>query len=188
MDTLEAKVLMEDSVCCLARMMEQIRLREIEKAADLHDEPLQDHLAECTSAIAPFEGMDFNNCLEYLKNLHEGFKVASDHEDKVERLVVLDDYDATHICDMVMGFIGHGFPQDLMSCASEIKRMARDLLRSKKSHTRSDKGCQKLLEEFVPKAEEIITKHGYKLWNDGQYSLPLGYLQSWMELRYWNKD
>lgn len=73
MDTYEAKVLMEDSVRCLARMMEQIRLREIGKVVG-DDEPMQDHLAQCVSPVPPYEGMSFEDCMEYLKDLHDDVK------------------------------------------------------------------------------------------------------------------
>ena len=53
MDTFEAKNLLEESVRCVARMMEQIRLRECEKVMGL-DEPMQDHLAQCSQTFAPY--------------------------------------------------------------------------------------------------------------------------------------
>ena len=39
--------------------------------------------------------------------------------------------------------------------------------------------------KFQKEAMTIIEKYGYKTWQDGMYSLPLGYLQSWMEREYW---
>lgn len=184
MDTYEAKELMEDSVRCLARMMEQIRLREIEKVMG-NDEPMQDHLAQCTMAVTPWEGMDFEKCLEYLKNLHNGFKEAAEHEIKKERLFCLANWEVGDICDMVMGFIGHGFSDDLVACAQEIYQVGQEVLPRGRNYVKSEKGCQRMLEAFVPKAKDIIEKHGYMTWGEDTYSLPLGYLESWMKRKYW---
>ena len=184
MDTYEAKELMEDSLRCLARMMEQIRLREIEKVVG-YDEPMQDHLAQCVSPVPPYEDMDFDKCLEYIKDLHQGFKEASDHEIKLERLFAPANFEVGHICDMVMGFIGHGFSDDLVACAQEIYQVAKEVLPRGRNYVKSEKGCKRMLEAFVPKAKDIIEKHGYKTWADGDYSLPLGYLETWMKRQYW---
>lgn len=185
MDTYEAKELLEDSVRCLARMMEQIRLREIEKVIIYDDEPMQDHLAQCVSPVPPYEDMDFDKCLEYIKDLHQGFKEASDHEIKLERLFAPENHEVGHICDMVMGFIGHGFSDNLVACAQEINLVAKEALPRGRNYVKSEKGCQKMMEAFVKKAKDIIEKHGYKTWGDGTYSLPLGYLGAWMRRQYW---
>ena len=52
MNTYEAKVLLRQSLICLAMSMEQIRLRETEKCMG-YDEPMQDHLAQCTTTKTP---------------------------------------------------------------------------------------------------------------------------------------
>ena len=184
MDTYEATKLMENSVCCLARMMEQIRLRETEKAIG-YDEPMQDHLAQCTLSATPYVGMDFEKCLDYLKDLHKGLLEAAEHEIEMERKFSLVDLEVGHICDMVMGFIGHGFPDDLVACAQEIYQVVKEVLPRGNSYIKSDEGCQKMLEAFIPKTKDIIEKYGYKTWREGAYSLPLGYLESWICREYW---
>lgn len=184
MDTYEAKVLMEDSVRCLARMMEQIRLREIGKVVG-DDEPMQDHLAQCVSPVPPYEGMSFEDCMEYLKDLHDGFKEASDHEIKMGRTFSPAEIELGHICDMVMGFIGHGFPDELIACAHEIKNLVPARLPAKDLYVKSDTMCKHVVAHLQKEAETIIKKHGYKTWADGDYSLPLVYLSTWFRKQYW---
>ena len=185
MDTFEAKNLLEESVRCVARMMEQIRLRECEKVMGL-DEPMQDHLAQCSQTFAPYEGSDFEECMEYLQRLRDGLVKAYEHEHQSS--IIADknngDYDMVHICDMVMGMIGHGFPDYLVECAKEINTVVKKNFPSG-NYIQSDKGCAKLLEKIIPKAADIIKKHHLQMWRDGDYSLPLGYLQSWIARRYW---
>lgn len=185
MDTFEAKNLLEESVRCVARTMEQIRLREIEKIEG-YDEPMQDHLAECTWAEVPHDETSFEDCLKYLERLHEGLIKAYEHER--QSCITADknngDYDMVHICDMVMGMIGHGFPDYLVECAKEINTVVKKNFPSG-NYIQSDKGCSKLLEKIIPQAADIIKKHHLQTWRDGDYSLPLGYLQSWIARRYW---
>ena len=177
---------MEDSVRCLARMMDQIRIRETEKAMG-DDEPMQDHLAECTWALSPYEGTDFEDCLKYLERLHDGLQTASEHHIKKERLFSLANWEVGDICDMVMGFIGHGFPEKLVMCAREIDQVAKKLLKAKGHYMKSDKMCDQVVEDFLKDACDIINKHGFKDWEDGKYSIQLGYLEAWMKRQYWEK-
>ena len=180
MNTYEAKKLLLQSLRCLAMSMEQIRQRETEKVMG-DDEPMQDHLAECTSARTPYEGWSVDDCCLYLKRLYEGFDLASKHEILMERKFDYPDYDVAHICDMVMGFIGHGFPDGLVACAREINDVAKRLLKAKTHFMKGDRFCEQVVTDFLTQAETIMEKHGFKDWKDGEYSLSMGYLASWMQ-------
>ena len=186
MDTYEAKNLLADSLRCLCRSMEQIRLRECQKCVG-YDEPMQDHLAECTHARVLHEETSVEKCLEYLGLLYKGFDEASDHTIKMERTFNLASFEVAHICDMVFGMIGHGFPKELVACATEIHDLFKKKMRALGHYTKSEEGCEKLIDDFIPKAEEIIDKHGYKNWKDGEYSLPIGYLASWTQRKYYGE-
>ena len=187
MDTYEAKNLLEDSVRCVARMMDQIKHRETEKVMGW-DEPMQDHLAQCTWTIEPYESSNFEDCIEHLQRLHKGFTEAYEHESLACDVARKNngDYDMVHIADMVMGFIGHGYPDRLVECAKEISAYVKKIFPSGE-YVPSEKGCDRLISKFIPKAEEIIKKHHLQTWDDGCYSLPLGYLFSWMKSKYWRK-
>ena len=187
MNTYEAKVLLRQSLICLAMSMEQIRLRETEKCIG-YDEPMQDHLAQCTSTKVPYEMSSVEDCCEYLNRLYKGFEEASNHEIQMEKKFMMADFDVAHICDMVMGYIGHDFPEDLVECAREINNVADELLPPFSKHIQNDKGCKKLLGSFLKKADEIIKRHHLQTWKDGEYSLPLGYLHDWMRRRYWEEQ
>lgn len=184
MNTYEAKVLLANSLRCLVMSMEQIRLREIEKVVG-REEPMQDHLAECTAGLHPHEEMDVENCLEYLKKLYIGFKDASDHEILLENKFSIAELELGNICDMIIGFINHDYPDNLVACAREINQLAQKLLPAKGHHVKSHDHCMMVVMKFQKEAMTIIEKYGYKTWQDGMYSLPLGYLQSWMEREYW---
>lgn len=187
MDTYEAKELLEESVRCVARMMEQIRLREIEKVEG-YDEPMQDHLAECTWAVVPHDETSFEDCMKYLERLYEGFSIAAEHESLANNVALKNKkyFYLTHIADMVMGMVGHGYPENLVNCAMEIDAVAMKLLPPGKNYIKSDKDCKKILTAFIKKAKEIIKKYHLQTWEEGRFSLPLAYLHDWMKRLYWN--
>ena len=95
--------------------------------------------------------------------------------------------DKAHLCDMIFGGIGHGFPKKLMQCASEVNDLAKDLIPEGHACPKTKSMCKYVVRTFLTRAEKIIEKHGYKDWEDGHYSLPLGYLGSWMQRKYWDE-
>jgi hypothetical protein len=186
MDTYEAKILLYDSLCCLARMMEQIRIRECEKAMG-NDEPMQDHLALCVAGSIPYDGMSVKGLCNYLQRLYNGFKEASDHEILADRKFELSDYEIPHVCDMIMGFIGHGFHDDLVACAREVYAIARELVDPYERRMKSEKDFKKVMMEFFNRVIPITKKYGYDISGEKGYSVPIGYLQSWLKHMYWSK-
>ena len=186
MDTFEAKNLLADSLRCLARNMEQIRLREIDKVRD-DDEPMQDFLAECCCTLRPHEGSSAEDCIKYLDRLYKGFQEASEHTILMNRKYESAELDKAHLCDIIFGGIGHGFPKKLMRCASKVNDLANELIAERKNCRKSNKMRDRVVGSFVTRAEKMIDKYGYKDWEDGHYSLSLGYLASWMQRKYWNE-
>ena len=57
-----------------------------------------------------------------------------------------------------------------------------------KTRIKSEKDYKKLMEKFIPKTVEIIKKYNEQMWNDGEYSLTMGYLEAWMYRLYWEKE
>ena len=185
MNTYEAKVLLENSLRCLAISMEQIRMREIEKVVG-REEPMQDHLAECTVGFHPYEEMDAEDCLKYLGKLYKGFEEASDHVNLLEDKFSFAELELGNVCDMIMGFINHDYPDNLVDCAREINKLANSIMPAKDLYAKSDSLCKDVVACFQKQAAKIIEDHGCKTWKDGEYSLPLSYLGSWMTRKYWN--
>lgn len=73
----------------------------------------------------------------------------------------------------------------LAECTAGLHPQAQKLLPAKGHHVKSHDHCMMVVMKFQKEAMTIIEKYGYKTWQDGMYSLPLGYLQSWMEREYW---
>lgn len=187
MDCYEAKELLADGLRCLTRMMAQIKEREVEKCIG-YDEPMQDHLAECThSGIHPYEGTSVEDCCKYLQLLYKGFDEACEHEILRNKMYNLADYVEADIADMVMGCITHRFPADLCVCASEIRDVADKLVPEYGKHETSKTDYTKKVNKFMSECERIIEKYKLSTWKKGDYSLPLGYLENWFYRRYWGK-
>lgn len=187
MDTFEAKELLVDSLRCLCRSMEQIRLREIEKVEG-YDEPMQDHLSECTWSLVPYEDSDVEDCLKFIKRLYDGLEEASAHIQKMEMTFSVGNIEVGFICDMVNGCIGHGFPEKLVKCATEIHILFAQKMRDLGVYVKTELGCNKLIADFIPKAIEIMDKYGYKTWQDEEYSISVGYLMNWTKRQYYGED
>lgn len=187
MDCYEAKELLADGLRCLARSMAQIKAREVEKCVGV-DEPMQDHLAECTHSIRPYEESSVEDCCQYLQLLYKGFDEAFEHEHLKCEKFAFADLDEADIADMVMGFINHRFPDDLCACAKEIRVIADKLVSPYGKHKTSETDYTKKVNKFISECDRIIEKHHLRTWGKGDYSLPLGYLESWFSRRYWKDN
>lgn len=186
MNTYEAKGLLLDSLRCLARSMEQIRIRETEKCMG-RNEPMQDFLAQCAHTKIPYGGSSVKDCLEYLKSLYDGLEEASKHqilENKIAKQFHYD-YDLTNIADMVRGSICHDYPDNLLVCANEIEEWSKQFLPGKDRYMKCEIGCERAVKAFLEKAEKTIKKYKEQTWEEGSYSLPLAYLANWMRRMYW---
>lgn len=186
MDTYEAKNLLYGGLCNLARMMDQIRIRECEKVMGI-DEPMQDHLAMCVAGSIPYEGASVKDLCNYFQRLYDGFKEASDHDILIGRKFHVSDYEVPYVCDMIVGFIGHGYHDDLVACAREVYAVAKELVNPFERCPKSEKNFRKIMTEFFDRVIPITRKYGYDISDEKGFSVPIGYLSSWMERRYWNK-
>ena len=187
MDCYEAKELLADGLRCLARSMAQIKAREVEKCVGV-DEPMQDHLAECTHSIRPYEESSVEDCCKYLQLLYKGFDEACEHEILRDKMYNFADYVEADIADMVMGCITHRFPADLCVCASEIRDVADKLVPEYGKHETSETDYDKKITKFLTECEKIIEHYNLRTWEKGTYSLPLGYLANWFSRRYWKDN
>lgn len=183
MEYIEAKELLENSVRCVAMAMEQIRHRMIDYVME-RNEPMQDHLAECSWAIHPYEGSTMKDCLDYLRHLHDGLTKAAEHDREVNTKGLYTN-DVALIADMLRGFICTKYPDYLLECARDVSAEARLLLLAYGRKKRSEDNRKKMLTEFMTKVKTLAEKHGVDLQNSrGQFSLPLAYLQAWMYRKY----
>lgn len=185
MDCYELKELLAESVRNLARTMDQVRLRELEKCVG-KDEPMQDHLSICVeTAFRPYEGSTVEECCDYLLKLYNGLEEVVQHDRLMHQHYKYTDYESALVADMVAGNIKHGFPNDLIYCAMEIKAYADKLVPPNGKHSKTKAEYEKIAKNFWEECEKIIEKYNLRKWEKGSYSLPLGYLEAWLERRYW---
>ena len=177
MEYIEAKELLENSVRCVAMSMEQIRRRLIDHVEG-KDEPMQDHLAECTWAIQPYEFSSMEDCLKYLELLYNGLKHAAAHDEVVNRQELYVN-DVALIADMLRGFTLSKYPDYLLECARDVADDAQILLR-KYASVKTEENRRICVASFLEDLKEIAEDHGVKLQDEGKFSLPLAYLHDWM--------
>lgn len=177
MEYIEAKELLENSVRCVAMSMEQVRRRLIEQVVG-KDEPMQDHLAECTWAIQPYESSSMEDCLKYLEHLYDGLNHAAEHDDVVNNQELYVN-DVALIADMLRGFTLSKYPDYLLDCARDVSDDAQILLR-KYAREKTEENRRICVTSFLEDVQEIAEDHGVKLHEEGRFSLPLAYLHDWM--------
>ena len=177
MEYIEAKELLENSVRCVAISMEQIRRRLLDQVVG-RDEPMQDHLAECTWAIQPYEWSSMEDCLKYLEHLYDGLKHAAEHDDVVNRQELYINNVAL-IADMLRGFTLSKYPDYLLNCARDVSDNAQTLLR-KYASVKTEKNRRKCITLFLNDVKERAKEYGVNLNVEGNFSLPLAYLHDWM--------
>ena len=124
------------------------------------------------------------DCLDYLRHLHDGLTKAAEHDREVNTKGLYTN-DVALIADMLRGFICTKYPDYLLECARDVSAEARLLLLAYGRKKRSEDNRKKMLTEFMTKVKTLAEKHGVDLQNrDGQFSLPLAYLQAWMYRKY----
>lgn len=177
MEYIEAKGLLENSVRCVAMSMEQIRHRLIDRVMG-KDEPMQDHLAECTWAIQPYEFSSVKECLEYLGHLYDGLSYAAKHDDAVNKQELYQNNVAL-IADMLRGFTLSKYPEYLLNCARDVSDDAGVLLR-KYASEKTEENRMACVTSFLQDVKDMAEDYGVNLHEEGKFSLPLAYLHDWM--------
>lgn len=177
---------LENGLRSLVMAMEVCRQQQVSRAISENDQPKQDHWAECTASHIVNPGMSVKECCNYLIRLYEGVCIAEGHEDAISEKHLYDD--VAVIADMIMGTTLKAYSDNLIACAREVRDVARELLHAVEYLDRTKSGCLKVLRPFMRNVIEITKRYGYDLTAEKGYSLPLGYLQSWMERRYWENQ
>lgn len=176
------KTAIEHGVCSLAAALDVCRQEQLKKAMECGNMPLQDHFAECSVVAGRDAGCSVLDSLNYLERLYAAVSFALEREAAISRKQI--DQRVAMIADMIMGESQNDYYDELIACAREVSAIADRLLPPGKEHQKSKADCRKTAERFVAEAIACMDHHGFALTGDGGYSLPLAYLQAWMEGRW----
>ena len=166
------KTAIEHGVCSLAAALDVCRQEQLKKAMECGNMPLQDHFAECSVVAGRDAGCSVLDSLNYLERLYAAVSFALEREAAISRKQI--DQRVAMIADMIMGESQNDYSDAI----------ADRLLPPGKEHQKSKADCRKTAERFVAEAIACMDHHGFALTGDGGYSLPLAYLQAWMEGRW----
>lgn len=175
----DLKTTIEHGVGSLAAAFDVCRVELVEKAMQCGNMPLQDHFAECPVAVRRGAGYSVNDSLNDLGRLYAAISFALEREKTISKKQI--DERVAVIADMMMGESQKDYSDELIACASEVSAIADRLLPPGKKHRKSKADCRKMVDQFVAEANACMQHHGFDLMDSGDYSLPLSYLQAWME-------
>jgi hypothetical protein len=178
----DLKTTIEHGVGSLAAAIDACRVEQVEKAKQCGNMPLQDHFAECPVAGWRDVGCSVSDSLNYLERLYAAVTLALERERTISEKQI--DERVAVIADMMMGESQKDYSDELIACASEVSAIADRLLPPGKKHRKSKADCRKMVDQFVAEATACMQHHGLDLMDNGGYSLPLSYLQAWMEGRW----
>lgn len=174
------KTTIEHGVGSLAATLDVCRQEQLKKAMKCGNMPLQDHFADC-SVAARRDALGVYDCLDYLGSLYATVSFALEREKTISKKQI--EQRVAMIADMMMGECQNDYSDELIACASEVSAIADRLLPPGKKHRKSKADCRETVDQFVAEANACMQHHGFALTDDGGYSLPLAYLQAWMEWR-----
>jgi len=175
------KTAIEHGVCSLAAALDVCRVEQLNKAMRCGNMPLQDHFADCSLAARHGAGYSVRDSLNDLGRLYAAVSFALEREKTISKKQI--DERVAVIADMMMGESQKDYSDELIACASEVSAIADRLLPPGKKHRKSKADCRKMVDQFVAEATACMQRHGLDLMDSGGYSLPLAYLQAWMEWR-----
>ena len=165
-------------------MLEAVRNNQVDKAVDLDWLPMQDHLAQCVTTRTIDECSTAEDCLKYLEQLHKGLTEAMEHYENANEKVGSINSEVAQFVDMLMGYIGHSFPENYVECARECL----DAYEQIPIDPEEDKGVDSFnswRRMVLNKFDDILKKHNIDITNKGDWSIREAYLAEWLGRKYW---
>jgi len=182
----EAILAMEMNLRSTCMMLEAVRNNQVEKAVDLDWLPMQDHLAQCVTTRTIDECSTAEDCLKYLEQLYKGLTEAMEHYENANEKVGSINLEVAQFVDMLMGYIGHSFPENYVECARECL----DAYEQMPIDSVEDKCVDNFISwrrKVLNKFDDILKKHNIDITNKGDWSICEAYLVEWLGRKYWKE-
>ena len=162
-------------------VMESVRKQLLAQVTNKHL-PMQDHLAECSIGRNPEYDWSVAQCYRYLQSVGKALEKAAKHDELAEKRRLDSKSPVVQIADMLYGDIDHDFNGHLMACAEEVWKTVRRMADERiETGSRADKIWKNMVMEEI---QAICTRHGVSFALNGEYNLPVGYMDEWIRNRY----
>ena len=146
------------------------------------NQAVQDYYAEHVFGYRSDNWQRVDDCEKFIQRAMEGMAEIAHHYEESRKWGL--EGEAVQVMDMVYGWVPHLFEEEVVVTAREILDAANRLLPDELT-LRNDVGAREYIKNVFKEAQQIAEKNDVDLdINDG-YSLTIGYMETWLERKYW---
>lgn len=159
-------------------LLEEVRRKEVYKVMGEYP-PMQDFLAECTCAWIPDLEWDVEKCLKYLERVHNGLSHAFLHGQLAISKGLEKDFEVAKIADMLWGGVYNNYPDNLVSCAKEVKELVKKMT---PKEARKDKDERlEWQRKVIKEIKTVCDKYDIYFPIYGEWTIQEGYMMEWLK-------
>ena len=154
---------------------------ELDKAMR-DNQAVQDYYAERVYGYGSYNWQQVDVCEQFIQRAMKGMGEIARHYEEARQWGL--EGEAVQVLDLLYGWVPHLFEEEMIATAREILDAANRLLPDELT-LRNDSGARAYINLIFKEAQQIAAKYEVDLdINDG-YSLTIGYMNTWLERKYW---
>ena len=123
-----------------------------------------------------------DDCEKFIQRAIEGMGVVAHHYEEARKWGL--EGEAVQVMDMVYGWMPHVFEEEVVGASREILEAANRLLPDELT-LRTDVGARAYITNVFKEADQRAEKYAIDLDIHDGYSLTIGYMNTWLERKYW---
>ncbi len=147
------------------------------------NQTIQDYYAE-HSLNTTVNWSHVTDCEAFTKSAWEDMQVMGEHCAKARALGLTQEQQ--RVADALWSWVPHDFDDDVVLAAREICEQAQQLMPDALT-IRSEQGSRAYIIKVHPEIVRIANAHDVYLDTDDGYSLTMGYLNYWLDDKYWGE-
>ena len=146
------------------------------------NQAVQDYYAEHVFGVHSNNWQMVDDCEAFIERAMNGMGVVAHHYEEARKWGL--EGEAVQVLDLLYGWVPHVFEEEAVATAREILDAANRLLPDELT-LRNDTGARAYISNVFKEAQQIAEKYDVDLdINDG-YSLTIGYMDTWLDRKYW---
>jgi hypothetical protein len=146
------------------------------------NQAVQDYYAEHVYGTRSDNWQMVDDCEAFIERAMKGMGVVAHHYEEARKWGL--EGEAVQVLDLLYGWVPHVFEEEAVATAREILEAANRLLPDELT-LRNDTGARAYISNVFKEAQQIAEKYDVDLdINDG-YSLTIGYMDTWLDRKYW---
>ena len=146
------------------------------------NQAVQDYYAENVYDYGSDNWQLVDDCEKFIQRAMEGMAEIAHHYEEARKWGL--EGEAVQVNDMVYGWVPHVFEEEVVATALEILDAANRLLPDELT-LRNDAGLRAYIKNVFKEAQQIAEKYDVDLDIHDGYSLTIGYMETWLERKYW---